>query len=55
MYRARRSTGKMSTSVTALLDETEDFGEEGSEVPEEEEQYPEDSLHGECIALHAFG
>lgn len=47
MYRARRSTGKMSTSVTALLDETDtDFGEEGSEVPEEEEQYLEDSLHG---------
>lgn len=48
--RARRSMGKMSTSVTALLNETEDFGDEGSEVPEEEEQYLEDSLHGQSIS-----
>lgn len=41
----------MSTSVTALLDETEDFREEGPEMPEEEEQYPEESLHGQCIAF----
>ncbi|KAJ7360053.1 hypothetical protein OS493_019144 [Desmophyllum pertusum] len=45
--KARRSTGKMSTSVTALLNETEDLREEGSEMPEEEDQYPEDSLHGD--------
>ena len=42
----------MSTSVTALLDETEDFKEEGSEMPEEEEQYPEDSIHGQYISLY---
>lgn len=41
----------MSTSVTALLNETEDLREEGSEMPEEEDQYPEDSLHGKCISL----
>lgn len=43
----------MSTSVTALLDETEDFKEQGSEMPEEEEQYPEDSLHGQSIICQA--
>lgn len=51
--RARRSAGKMSTSVTALLDETEDFKEQGSEMPEEEEQFPEDSLHGQSIICQA--
>ena len=35
----------MTTSVAALLQETEDIGEERSEVPEEEE-HTEDSVHG---------
>ena len=36
----------MTTSVAALLHETEDIGEERSELPEEEEHYTEDSVHG---------
>ena len=41
----------MSISVTALLDETEDLREEESEMADEEDPYPEDSLHGQCIIL----
>ncbi|RMX46781.1 hypothetical protein pdam_00021032 [Pocillopora damicornis] len=44
--KARRSTGKINTSVVAFLEETEDGLEERAEVPEEEE-HTEDSLHGD--------
>ena len=47
--RARRSAGKMSTAVSALLDECAGYGEEESEMPEEEDYYPEDSIHGTRI------
>lgn len=46
IIRARRSTGKINTSVVAFLEETEDGLEERAEVPEEEEHHTEDSLHG---------
>ncbi|XP_058969432.2 protein polybromo-1 isoform X2 [Pocillopora verrucosa] len=45
--KARRSTGKINTSVVAFLEETEDGLEERAEVPEEEEHHTEDSLHGD--------
>lgn len=45
--KARRSAGKMSTAVSALLDECAGYGEEESEMPEEEDYYPEDSIHDE--------
>ena len=37
--------------MTALLDETEDCREEESEIADEEDPYPEDSLHGQSIIL----
>ena len=46
--RARRSAGKMTTAVTALLNETEEYGDEGATMPQEDaENYPDDSVHGE--------
>lgn len=40
----------MSTAVTALLNEIEEHGEEGLDMPQEEaEFYPDDSLHGQLI------
>lgn len=46
--KARRSSGKMSTAVTALLNEIEEYGEEGLDMPQEEaEFYPDDSVHGD--------
>lgn len=42
----------MSTAVTALLNESEEYGEEGSEMLEEEEHNPEESVHGQyCTSL----
>lgn len=40
----------MSTAVTALLNEIEEYGEEGLDMPQEEaEFYPDDSVHGQLI------
>lgn len=40
----------MSTAVTALLNEIEEYGEEGVDMPQEEaEFYPDDSVHGQLI------
>ena len=40
----------MSTAVTALLNEIEECGEEGLDMPQEEaEFYPDDSVHGQLI------
>ena len=48
--RARRSSGKMSTAVTALLNEIEEYREEGLDMPQEEaEFYQDDSVHGQLI------
>ena len=40
----------MSTAVTALLNEIEEYGEEGLDMPQEEaEFYQDDSVHGQLI------
>ena len=40
----------MSTAVTALLNEIEEYGEECLDIPQEEaEFYPDDSVHGQLI------
>ena len=50
-YRARRSAGKMSTAVTALLNESADHHGEELEMPEEEEHFPEENIHGQYYTL----
>ncbi|XP_015750031.1 PREDICTED: protein polybromo-1-like [Acropora digitifera] len=45
--KARRSAGKMNTSVSALLDECAGYGEGESEIPEEDEFFAEDNTKDE--------
>lgn len=52
--RARRSAGKMNTSVSALLDECAGYGEGESEIPEEDEFLTEDSTKGIMIIVVYF-
>lgn len=52
--RARRSAGKMNTSVSALLDECAGYGEGESEIPEEDEFFTEDSTKGIMIIVVYF-
>ena len=46
MNRARKSAGKMSTSVTALLNETYDYTAEAEDMTEDDEPFAEESFHG---------
>lgn len=44
----------MNTAVTALLNEIEEYGEEGPDMPQEDaEFYPDDSVHGQFNNLHS--